>query len=136
MFNIYMGIELVANVRLIEQLRTATASVKLTWDNGGMFIREMDGGLEDDEIKDLVASANQFDLRPHQQIYHSYHAFKTAQHADMRTVTVGRFVAFHVECEDVKMVERQRFWVGRVIDVSDTDLTVHYYHSGVKRDSR
>ena len=63
-FNIYMGIELVANVRLIEQLRTATASAKLTWGNGGMFRREMDGGLEDDEIKDLVASANQFDLRP------------------------------------------------------------------------
>ena len=42
-FNIYMGIELVSNVRLIEQLRTATASAKLTWDKVGMFMREVDG---------------------------------------------------------------------------------------------
>ena len=54
----------------------------------------------------------------------------------VRAVTIGKFIAFFVDWEvDVAQAKRQEFWVGKVINITDTTVTVHYYHTGQKSGS-
>ena len=70
-----------------------------------------------------------FELRPNAQVYSSYKAYQRAQNQSSRAVTIGKFIAFFVGWEGSTPTKPQLFWVGKVVDISETAITVHYYHT-------
>ena len=78
------------------------------------------------EMEDLKVG---FDLRPSAQVYNSYKEYQRAQNQASRSVTIGRFIAFFVDWTGVPVHKRQKFWLGKVTDISETTVTVHYYHT-------
>ena len=89
--------------------------------------------MDDEQRQDLVSGANHYELRPSAQLYHSYTAYRAASTRNVRTVTVGRYVAFHTKQTDV--LEEQKghcFSLGRVTNIKEDNLVVHYYHTSVK----
>lgn len=102
-----------------------------TWDNGGVFRVEERGEIDAQERQTLEDMRVQFDLRPKTQVYNSYKAFQKALLDQDRSVTIGRFIAFHVDWDaNVSERDRQDFWVGKVTDIDDAEVIVHYYHTG------
>ena len=84
------------------------------------------------EMEDLKVG---FDLRPSAQVYNSYKEYRRAQNQASRAVTIGRFIAFFVDWTGVPVHKRQKFWLGKVTDISETTVTVHYYHTSQRYDS-
>ena len=77
-------------------------------------------------------------LRPNAHLYDSYHAYKRGLTRSIRSITIGRFVAFFVEYPDVDDTpkdKRQRFWIGKVTKLlTDRSVAVRYYHTSCSRD--
>jgi len=87
--------------------------------------------MDAQERQNLEDMRMSFELRPRAQVYNSYKAYQNAQYDQSRRVTIGRFIAFHVDWDgNVSERDRQDFWVGKVTDIDDTEVTVHYYHTG------
>lgn len=83
------------------------------------------------ERQELQEMQEAFTLRPRAQLYDSYQAWQNDLRSSDRQVTIGRFVAFFVKYPDkVPAAKRHKFWVGKVTNVSDTEVTVRYYHTG------
>ena len=103
-----------------------------TWDNGGVFSVEERGEIDAQDRQNLEDMRVHFELRPRAQVYNSYKAYQRAVFDQNRNVTIGRFIAFHVDWDASRVPERDRqaFWVGKVTDIDDDEVTVHYYHTG------
>ena len=103
-----------------------------TWDDGGVFSVEERGEIDAQDRQNLEDMRVHFELRPRAQVYNSYKAYQRAVFDQNRNVTIGRFIAFHVDWDanEVPERDRQAFWVGKVTDIDDDEVTVHYYHTG------
>ena len=71
-------------------------------------------------------------LRPLAQVYSSYKEYQRQKDADVRAVTIGRFIACRVRYDKDSKVSKksqQKFWVGKVVNTSEDTVTFHYYHT-------
>ena len=114
-----------ANMALLSQLRNATASETLLWDDGGVFASETGVVLDDDDRDELLENHKPMCLRQQPQLYESYDAYKRGKDRAAREVSIGRFVGFRV-MYDAKTAanDQQPFWIGKVISVNDEENTV------------
>ena len=128
-----------ANMTLLSQLRNATASETLLWDDDGVFASETGVVLDDDDRDELLETHKPMCLRQQPQLYESYDAYKRGKEKAAREVSIGRFVGFRV-MYDAKTAanDQQPFWIGKVISVNDEENTikVHYYHTSCKRNGQ
>jgi hypothetical protein len=125
-----------ANLHLLSQLRDAVRSEKLLWDDDGLFACEMGAKIDDDERQELLEVRPPMCLRQRAQLHKDYHTFRRAELAEVRQVSIGRMVGWHVHWDiNTPLNEQQPFWIGKVISVDDQAKTVkvHYYHTGTKR---